>query len=110
MQLLETISRPDTAIMGALVQALNVAKGGNTTRQARSSGTESKSSMSSGATTTSNKAISYAGDDEESGSSGNSLFFVSGTGATPARESSTLLSPGLYGGSGGQRISDYLGL
>lgn len=111
MQLLETFSRPDTAVMGALVQALNVAKGGNTTRQARSSGTESKSSMSSGATTTSNKAISYAGDDEkESGSGGNSPSFASGTGATPARESSTLLSPGLYGGSGGARISDYLGI
>lgn len=113
MQLLETVSRPDTAIMGALVQALNVAKGGNTTRQASSSGTESKSSMSSGATTTSNKAISYSGDEEESGNSFSSVSgssFAPGTGATPARESSTMLSPGLYGGSGGARISDYLGI
>lgn len=111
MQLLETVSRPDTAIMGALVQALNVAKGGNTTRQASSLGTESKSSMSSGATTTSNKAISYAGDEDEGNNSG-PLFYVSGggTSATPSRETSTLLSPGLYGGSGGQRISDYLGI
>ena len=110
MQLLDTITRPDTAILGALVQALNVAKGGNTTRRSSSSGTESKSSMSSGVTTTSNKTISYAGDEKESGSGGNSPSFASGTGATPARESSTLLSPGLYGGSGGQRISDYLGI
>lgn len=115
MQLLENVSKPDTAIMGALVQALNVAKGGNTTRQATSSGTESKSSMSSGATTTSNKAISYSGDEDEENSSG-PLFYVSGssfapgTGATPAGESSTVLSRGPYGGSDGQHISDYLGL
>lgn len=115
MQLLETISRPDTAIMGALVQALNVAKGGNTTRQARSSGTESKSSMSSGATTTSNKAISYSGDEDEENSSGfvsyiSGSSFAPGTDATPAGESSTVLSRGPYGGSDGQRITDYLGL
>jgi len=69
--------------------------------------------MSSGATTTSNKAISYSGDEEESGNSFSSVSgssFAPGTGATPARESSTMLSPGLYGGSGGARISDYLGI
>lgn len=104
MQLLEATSRPDTAIMGALVQALNVAKGGTTTRQATSSGTESKSSMSSGATTSSNKSISYAGDKEEENNSGGLSYIA------PARESSTLLSPGLYGGGGGERISDYLGI
>ena len=104
MQLLEATSRPDTAIMGALVQALNVAKGGTTTRQATSSGTESKSSMSSGATTSSNKSISYAGDKDEENSSGDLSYIA------PAGEISTLLSPGLYGGGGGERISDYLGI
>ena len=104
MQLLEATSRPDTAIIGALIQALNVAKGGTTTRQATSSGTESKSSMSSGATTSSNKSISYAGDKDEENSSGGLSYIA------PARETSTLLSPGLYGGGGGERISDYLGI